>query len=95
MQAQAWGLEVAGLTPQLAAYFGLPPGQPGLLVRSVAPGSAASQAGLAAGDILIRWGGRPLARPSDVPPPTHGATLELFRRGKKQGVQIAPSGATL
>lgn len=48
------GLSVETVTPQLAEFFGVRGGNGGVLIRSVEKGSAADNAGLKAGDIIIR-----------------------------------------
>jgi len=57
------GLSVESLTPQLEEYFGV---KEGVLVRSVADGSAAAKAGLKAGDIITAVNGSRVNDPSDV-----------------------------
>jgi len=47
------GIVIESLTPQLGEYFGVKNGE-GVLVRSVEKGSPAEQAGMKAGDIIIR-----------------------------------------
>ncbi len=48
------GLMVESLTPQLADFFGVKGSNGGVLVRSVEKGSAAEQAGIRAGDVIVR-----------------------------------------
>ena len=50
------GISIEPLTPQLGDYFGAPNGQ-GMLIRSVEKGSPADQAGLKAGDVIVKVGG--------------------------------------
>ena len=47
------GIVIESLTPQLGEYFGVKNGE-GVLVRSVEKGSAAEQAGMKAGDVIVR-----------------------------------------
>ena len=47
------GIVIESLTPQLGEYFGVKNGE-GVLVRSVEKGSPAEQAGMKAGDVIIR-----------------------------------------
>jgi serine protease Do len=54
MSGSRLGVTVDDLTPQLADYFGV---KDGVLVRSVADGSAAAQAGLKAGDVITSVNG--------------------------------------
>ena len=51
------GIVVEGLTAQLAEYFGVPNGQ-GVLVRNVQRGSLGANAGLKAGDVIIKIDGQ-------------------------------------
>ena len=57
------GVTVDELTDQLAQYFGA---KGGLLVTSVTDGSAASRAGLKAGDIITSIDGRPVRSRDDL-----------------------------
>jgi serine protease Do len=47
-----WGLSLTDLTPVLARRFGIPPGVRGAMVRAVADGSPAEDAGIEAGDVI-------------------------------------------
>ncbi|MBK9166020.1 MAG: PDZ domain-containing protein [Bryobacterales bacterium] len=64
-QSASLGIESESLGPQLAEYFGV---KEGILVRSVEPGSAASQAGLKAGDVIVEVNGRKVAAPKEIAP---------------------------
>ena len=57
------GATLTPLSDQLAQYFGV---KDGVLVSSVEMDSAASRAGLRAGDVITEAGGRMVSRPSDV-----------------------------
>lgn len=58
------GVQVESMTPQLREFFGAPNEQ-GLLVRSVEKGSPADQAGLRAGDVIVKVGDRPIRSMGD------------------------------
>ena len=53
------------LSGQLGAYFGAP-GNQGVLVREVVPGSAAEKAGLRAGDVIVKVGGQAIHDMADL-----------------------------
>ena len=58
------GISIESLSPQLGEFFGAPNGQ-GLLIRSVEKGSPADQAGLKAGDVIIKVGGERISDSGD------------------------------
>jgi membrane-associated protease RseP (regulator of RpoE activity) len=58
------GIMVENLTPQLGEYFGVKSGN-GVLIRSVERGSRAEQAGLRAGDVIVRVNGSAVTDCSD------------------------------
>jgi serine protease Do len=57
------GITVGDLSDQLAAYFGV---KDGVLVTSIAESSAASKAGIKAGDIITSFNGSDVEGPSDL-----------------------------
>jgi serine protease Do len=57
------GISVDYLSDQLAAYFGV---KDGVLVTSIADNSAASKAGIKAGDIITSFNGSDVTAPSDL-----------------------------
>jgi len=59
------GVELQGMTPQLAEYFGLSK-RSGALVIFVFADSPASKAGLKAGDVILSAGGETVENPLDV-----------------------------
>jgi serine protease Do len=60
------GIQVGQLTPEIAKQFGIDENTKGVVVASVAPGSPASEAGLKAGDILVRVNNQAVNAPGDV-----------------------------
>jgi S1-C subfamily serine protease len=64
LHGESAGLMVEAMQPQLRNYFGAPKGQ-GVLVDSVANGSAAAVAGVQAGDVLVRADNQPMRSASD------------------------------
>ena len=54
------GVLPAAMTPQLAAQLGIDPEIKGIILRQVLPGSAADDAGLIAGDIILSMDGQAL-----------------------------------
>jgi serine protease Do len=82
------GVAIQELNQTLAESFKLK--QPdGALVSSVVPGSAAAKAGIEAGDVILKYNGKPIGRSSDLPAlvvlgkPGDKVTLEAWRAGKK------------
>jgi serine protease Do len=57
------GLEAEGIEGQLAQFFGV---EEGVLVRSVADGSAAEKAGIKAGDVIVKVYGKQVDSPRAV-----------------------------
>jgi serine protease Do len=74
------GVSIQPLTPDLARSFGLPAPK-GALVASVAEGSPAERAGLKPGDVIVRYEGRAVDNPRELPPLVAntevGRTVEL------------------
>ena len=54
------GLSVTALTPELARRYDLDPASRGVLITSIAPGSAAAAANLRPGDLVVEMDGREL-----------------------------------
>jgi serine protease Do len=62
-RSPALGVDAEPLFGQLATYFGV---TEGVLVRSVAAGSAAEKAGLKAGDVITHIGKQPVTTPAAI-----------------------------
>ena len=59
------GVAIDPLTPETAGQLGIP-GQTGVVVRSVTPGSPAQKAGLQQGDVLFAFNGKPIKSGRDL-----------------------------
>lgn len=89
------GLEVDPLTPQLAAFFGAH-ANVGLLVTAVNGGSPAANAGLVAGDVIIRAGNQPVSTRSGLAKALRGARgnavpLAVLREHKEVILSLLPA----
>jgi serine protease Do len=83
------GVEVQPVDQSLADSFGLK-SPAGALVAKVEPGSAAAEAGVKAGDVILGFNGTPVADASQLSmrvnttAPGERATLTVWREGKEQ-----------
>jgi serine protease Do len=81
------------VTKDVAESIGLGKAQ-GAMVRSVEGGSPADKAGLEAGDIIVKFDGKPIDRASDLPrmvgntKPGTKATVTVFRRGGTRDLPV-------
>jgi serine protease Do len=89
VQRSLIGVYLQKITPELAAGFGLD-GTDGVLISQVSDDSAASEAGIVAGDIVLEFNGRPvgeLARFRNriaALPPGSEMTLTILHNGERQ-----------
>lgn len=67
------GVEAESLGSQLASYFGV---KEGVLVRSVAPDTAAEKAGIKAGDVIIKVDGSTVTTPNELVSAIHAAAAK-------------------
>ena len=81
------GIQVQGLSDQLAAYFGT---KEGVLVTSVTDNSAAAKAGLIAGDVIVAFNGTAVNTSGDISEQVQEMTenqeftVDIVRDKKKQ-----------
>ena len=59
------GVEVRNLTPDIARQLGLPPGTTGVVIAGVEQGSAAEEAGLQEGDVIMQINRQPVRNIGD------------------------------
>ena len=87
------GVQIAPVTKDVAESLGLGKAQ-GVLVRGVEEGSPAEKAGLEAGDIILRFDGKAIEKPADLPravgntKPGNRVTLTVFRRGANRDLSV-------
>ncbi len=87
------GVQIDQVSKDVAESIGL--GKPmGALVRAVESGSPAEKAGVEAGDIIVRFDGKAIDRPSDLPrivgsaKPGTKSKLTVFRRGSNKELTV-------
>jgi S1-C subfamily serine protease len=97
ISARPWlGIVGLSITGELARYYDLPLDY-GVLVTRVAEGSPAENAGIAAGDIILRMDGKSIYRIEDLLHEIHsrkiGETVEIavFRRGREYKFKVTLS----
>ena len=87
------GVTIQNVTPELSEALGLQ-GTTGALVSSVAPGSAAEEAGIASGDVITAVDGDPGDGTTDLrnrvglTPLGEVLDVTLIRKGEEQTVQV-------
>ena len=87
------GVQIDQVTKEVAESIGLGKVQ-GALVRGVESGAPAEKAGIEAGDIIIKFDGKPIEKPSDLPrmvgnvKPGTKAVVTVFRRGTARDLSV-------
>ena len=87
------GVQIEQVSKEVAESIGL--GKPqGALVRGVESGAPAEKAGIEAGDIIIKFDGKPIDKSSDLPrmvgnvKPGTRAVVTVFRRGASKDFSV-------
>lgn len=87
------GVTIQEVNQELASSFGLDKPM-GALVSSVEKDSPAEQAGIEAGDVILKFNGKDIARSSDLPPLVAGLTpgalakVELWHKGRNKSLSM-------
>ncbi len=87
------GVQIDRVSKEVAESLGLGTGQ-GVLVRSVEVGSPGEKAGIEAGDIITKFDGKVVDKPSDLPrmvgntKPGTRSTVTVFRRGASRDLAV-------
>ena len=87
------GVAIQPVTPELARSFALATPE-GALVADVTPGAPAAQAGIARGDVIVRWGEQAVKQARELPmlvaatPPGTTVGVRLLRDGQEYGVLV-------
>ena len=87
------GVQIDQVSKEVAESLGLPKAQ-GALVRGVESGAPADKAGVEAGDIILKFDGKPINKSSDLPrlvgniKPGTKAVVTVFRRGATRDLPV-------
>jgi len=87
------GVQIDQVTKDVAEAIGLGKAQ-GALVRGVEAGSPGEKAGVEPGDVITKFDGKPIEKPSDLPrlvgntKPGTKSTLTVFRRGSSRDLSV-------
>lgn len=87
------GVQIAEVSREVAESIGLGKAQ-GALVRGVEEGSPGQKAGIEAGDIIVKFNGTAIEKPSDLPrlvgatKPGTKSTVTVFRRGSARDLNV-------
>ena len=87
------GVQIDRVTKDVAEAIGMAKPE-GALVRGVEVGSPGEKAGIEAGDVITRFDGTAIDKPSDLPrlvgntKPGTKSTVTVFRRGKSRDVSV-------
>ncbi|MEQ1775047.1 MAG: DegQ family serine endoprotease [Burkholderiales bacterium] len=87
------GVVIQPVTKELADGFGLPKPQ-GALVNSVEKAGPADKAGIEAGDVILRFDGKPITSSDDLPRlvgatrPGNKATVQVWRNKASRDMQV-------
>ncbi|HET9404988.1 MAG TPA: DegQ family serine endoprotease [Burkholderiales bacterium] len=90
------GVVIQPVTKELADGFGLPRAQ-GALVNSVEKGGPADKAGVEAGDVILRFDGKPVNSSEDLPRivgatrPGSKASMQIWRNKQSREAQVVVS----
>jgi serine protease Do len=92
--SRGWlGIGIQEITKELAESFGMK-NTNGALVTGVEKGSPAEKGGLDAGDVILRFDGKPIASSSDLPrivgatKPGKEVTMEVLRKGATRNLAL-------
>ncbi|GAB4211137.1 MAG: DegQ family serine endoprotease [Rhodoferax sp.] len=87
------GVQIEAVTKEVASSMGLDKPQ-GALVRAVESGAPADKAGVQAGDVIVKFDGKPVEKSSDLPrmvgavKPGTQSTVTVWRDGKMRDLSV-------
>ena len=85
-----WGMTVEDITPELAQQLGLNPGEKGVVVSGVEPGSPAAEAGVQPGDVVKEVNRQPIQNTNG-----YSMVLEKVKEGENVLLLIKRGSGTL